>query len=374
MIPALPRFTASAAGCATVSRRKKNAIFEVAARLTLIAEKTRSDKGAGILASAQVERRKALKLGLEQIARGADHEALDRAFAKTGFTVLHEPGDRLENLAILEGLHAFIAGDHPFVLFRRMTAFLGLDYIEKSDAWLSLRIARRRRPKNEDLLIPGDLPDVLRMLARNGQELERVVRTAGRDILSASLAGCPRESLLLVRPLFGKIGGSVLEDNMVFLRARLSTEEIAGAQGAFIDIVREVEDRDETEVGSQGAAISGEIADSGTDPVFVRELTRLVLDLEEKTLRAGVTGMEGVRLAAAMQGMEPAAHERILGSLGKREEKRILDSIDVFDPLSGSDVVRAAGELIIRLRSAAERLGKLTETMKQRMESLERWK
>jgi hypothetical protein len=244
-----------------------------------------------------------------------------------------------------------------------MSAFLGLDFLEKTDTWLAVRIARRRRVKSEDLLVPGELPDILRTLARSEDVFYRVVRTAGRDIMAASLAGCPRESLLLVKPVFGKTGGAILEDNMVFLRSRLSSEEISGAQSAFLEILRD----QETRTGAEAVETAG-VAE--TDPDFVRELTGIVLALEEKIIRAGVTGMEGKHLAAAMQGMEPAAHERILASLGKREEKRILDSIDDFDPLTRTEVASAAGILVARLGAAAEKLGKLPPELKLKLEAL----
>ncbi len=367
MIASLPRFMAATKGCSSVSRRKKNAIFDVAARLTLIAEKARSDGGTGLASSAATERRKALKLGLELLVRGVGHDGLDRSFRKAHLTKTFDPGEALENLVILEGLHAFVAGEHPFIMLRRMTAFLGTEFLEKTDAWLTARIARRRRTKGEDLLVPGELPDILRSLSRQDGRLERVARAAGRDIMSASLAGCPRESLLLAKPAFGRIGGAILEDNMVFLRSRLSTEEIAGAQSAFLEILHE----HEAQEGLDAAEGQGE---TETDPDFVRELTGAILALDEKAIKAGVSGMEGKHLAAAMQGMEPVAHERILASLGKREEKRILDSIDDFDPLTRTEVAAAAVILIARLAAAAEKLGKLPETLKQRLEALRNWK
>ena len=185
--------------------------------------------------------------------------------------------------------------------------------------------------------------------------------------MAASLAGCPRESLLLVKPVFGKLGGAILEDNMIFLRSRLSSEEISGAQGAFLEILRE----HEAKAGIEAAEATG---GTETDPDFVRELTGVILGLDEKVIRTGVSGMEGKHLAAAMQGMEPVAHERILASLGKREEKRILDSIDDFDPLTRADVAAAAGILVERLAAAAGKLGKLPPELGRKFEALLAWR
>jgi hypothetical protein len=54
-----------------------------------------------------------------------------------------------------------------------------------------------------------------------------------------------------------------------------------------------------------------------------------------------------------MQGMEPEAHDHILGSLSKREIKRILDAIDYSDPLPRRAVQGAGKLLASRLFEAA---------------------
>jgi hypothetical protein len=75
-----------------------------------------------------------------------------------------------------------------------------------------------------------------------------------------------------------------------------------------------------------------------------------------------------------MQGMEPVAHERILGVLSKRDERRILDAIDDSNPLPRKAIREAGSELAEKLIAAATKNGmKSSETM-ARLERLRDWK
>lgn len=367
MIRNLPGFVASSAGCQPVSRRKKTAIFEVAARLTLIAEKSRLGGPEVLRNSALLERRKQLKLGLDLCARGMRHESIDAAFRKPAFARSEDPGERLETLVIRAGIHALSEGDHPFLIFRKMTAFLGLEFYAKSNDWLAARITRRRKSRTEELIVPGDLPDVIRELAKDRILFERVIRTTGRDIMSASLAGCPRESLQLIKPVFGKVGGTILEDNMLFLKSRLSTEEIAAAQSTFLEIERTIHNQKQIQDAS-GPETSQAQTDSANIH-YIRELTRIILDIEDRPLKIALSGTEARTLAAAMQGMEPAGHERILSSLGKRDEKRLLDALDNLDLLETPEIQRAATQVLARLSEASIKSGKQSSEIINRINS-----
>lgn len=330
-----------------VSRQKKDALFELACRIALLAEEARSNgEGKAIAKAAQAERRKSLRFGLEALSGGADAEALEQAYEVEPSMKELEAGDLLELALVRIGLKGIALGEHPFVVMRRMTAVLGPDYFDKSSAWMADRL-KRRRGKPMSLLVPGDFPDVVRTLALDGHSLERVLRAGGRGLASAALAGCPQESVELAKPLFGKIGGAVLEDDALYLRGRLSGDEIAQAQAAILELISSLEEGGEVELGEDDELYS--------DPDFVGELTRAVLSLDERALRLALKNPDARLLAMAMQGMEPEAHERILGFLPKKEERRVLDAVDSMILLPRREIEEAARGLADRVIEALKK-------------------
>jgi hypothetical protein len=339
---------AEAASCffdaSKVSRQKKDALFELAARIGVLAADTRSSDKA-IEKAAAIERRKALKAGLEILATGADPEAFDRAFAQSKHRDADgDPGSELEWLLVRAGLRGIADDEHYSIVMRRMTAFLGAEYYDKAEEWLSDR-AKRRRAKGESLVFPGELPDVIRILAMDKRNLERVLRAAGHEISAAALAGCPQESMDLVRPLYGKIGAAALEDDAARMRVRLSSDEIEQAQTAFLEVLRNLDERGELHLGPEDELVA--------DPAYVAAITKAILSLDQTIIKGAFRQAEGALVATAMQGMEPEAHDHILGALSKKETKRILDAIDEADPLPKRAVQGAGMRLAERLFEAA---------------------
>ncbi len=326
-----------------VSRQKKDALFELAARIGLLAELSRGGVAAIAKASA-TERRKPLKAGLELVAAGTSAEGLDLGLEASVPRPRSDPGAELEWVLVRSGLRGIVEDEHYSVIMRRMTAFLGPEYFDKTEAWLAERV-KRRKSRAENLIVPGELPDVIRILAMDKRNLERALRASGRDISTAALAGCPQESLDLARPLYGKIGAAALEDDASHLRSRLSGDEIEQAQATFLEVVRSLEERGELRLGPED--------ELSADPAFVAALTKAVLGLDSSLIKGAFRGVEGALLATAMQGMMPEAHDRILGSISKKEIKRILDAIDDSDPLPRRAVQGAGSELAHRLFEAA---------------------
>jgi hypothetical protein len=334
------------------SRQKKDALFEMAGRIALIAEESRLTQGKALAAAAKAERRKPLRAGLGLVAGGTDAETLDRGLERD--FPAPDQGLALELRLVRVGLRGILAGEHPFVLMRRLCAILGPEYHEKASVWMLSRV-KRRRYRPDSLVVPGELPDLLRSLALAPPSLEKAVRGAGREIAAGALAGCPQESIDLVKPLFGTIGGVVLEDDAAFLRSKLSGDEIAQAQAAFIEIARSLEEAGELDVG--------DFRGTETDPAFVAELTKAIMSADERILKQVLRSSRGCDLVDAMQGMEPRAHDRILGVLTKKEERLILDAIDDSNPLSRLPIMDAGKELAASLRAAlkASKTGKAEE-------------
>ena len=304
-----------------------------------------------------------LKAGLELVATGADAATLDRGLAVSVPRPRMDPGAELEWMLARAGLTGLAAYEHYSVIMRRMTAFLGLDYYDKTEAWLAER-AKRRRSRTESLVIPGELPDVIRILAMGKRNLERAMRASGRDIAAAALAGCPQESVDLAKPLFTKIGAAALEDDAAHLRSRLSGDEIAQAQAAFLEVVRSLEERGELRLGSED--------ELSADPAFVAALTKAVLGLDPSLLKSAFRVAEGSLVATAMQGMEPEAHDRILETLSKKDINRILDAIDDSDPLPRRAVQGAGKELALRLFEAAA-AAKSPRSVLERLAAVRDW-
>ena len=326
-----------------VSRQKEDALFELAARIALLAEQARVSDTA--LAKAAIkESRKSLKVGLESLAAGINAEGLDRVLVGSAPRPNADPGAVLEWMLVRSGLRGIAADEHYSVVMRRMTAFLGSLYFDKAEAGL-LERAKRRKIRPESLVVPGELPDVIRILAMDKRNLERALRASGRDIAAAALAGCPQESMDLARPLYGKIGASTLEDESAHLRLRLSGDEIAQAQSAFLEVLRNLEERGELFLDSE--------EELSADPSFIAALTKAILGLDAAVIKVAFRTAEGVLIATSMQGMEPEAHDHILQALPKKEIRRILDAIDDADPLSRRAVQSAGKELAARLFEAA---------------------
>ncbi|HTX73935.1 MAG TPA: FliG C-terminal domain-containing protein [Rectinemataceae bacterium] len=346
------------------SRQKRDALFELASRIALIAERSRAYEREALSEAALVESRRALRLGLELAAAGAGADSIEAAFAANpSFTGL-DPGEELELRITLVGLRGLLAREHPYALMRRMSARLGPEYFDKAEAWISYRL-KRRHYHPEQLVVPGELPDIIRSLALDPRSLERCLRMAGRELCSAALAGCPQESIELAKPFFGRIGGTILEDDAAHLRSRLSGDEIAAAQSAFAEIVRSLSERGEIELGTS--------ADFGADTAFVSGLTRAVLSLDDRLLRSALRGIDGTLLATAMQGMQPSAHDRILGAMAKRDERRLLDAIDEAQPISGNSIEEAGKRLALRLLNAAK-AGRAPREALDRLSEVKSWK
>jgi hypothetical protein len=319
-----------------VSRQKKDAIFDLACRVTQIAERSRATEGASLAKDAEAEKRKLLRFGLELVAQGADAERLDLAFDHAPVVTELDAGTRLELAAVRAGLGALAAGEHPCRILRRMTAFLGPEYFDKSSAWLAGHLGKRRK-RHQVLLVPGDLPDLVRSLSLDPRSLERTLRAAGWDLAVAALSGCAQESLDLVAGFYGAIGEAAFEDDAEYLRGRLSGDEIGQAQNAFLEVVKNLEAGGELALGRED--------EFSSDPAFVHVLTRAVMALDDKSLRAVFKEGDSRILARAMQGLEPRAHERILELIPNRVSRRLLDAVDDAAILPRRDVLEAGRTL-----------------------------
>lgn len=344
MIRALARgLTSRKRDSRKVTRQKRDALFELAGRIAVLADKARGSPSP-LERAAKAEKRKSLRSALALVAAGADADGLERGMRD--LLAEADPGSRLEIDMVVAGVRGVLAGEHYSLVMRRMAAFLGPEYFDKATEWLSEK-ARRRRARAETLVVPGDMPDVVRVLAIEPRGLEIALRAAGRSVSAAALAGCPKESIDLIKRYFDRIGASALEEDSAYLRSRLSGDEISEAQTAFLEVVRSLEERGEIRLGGED--------ELGTDEAFVAAFTKAILSVGPAAIRAAIRTAEGPLVATAMQGLEPEAHDHILSALPKKETKRILDAVDEADPLPRRAIIGAGRELAARLIAASSR-------------------
>jgi flagellar motor switch protein FliG len=168
----------------------------------------------------------------------------------------------------------------------------------------------------------------------------------------------------LVKPLYGRIGATALEDEAARLRSSLSGDEIAQAQTAFLEVLRNLEERGELRLGDE--------AELTADPAFVSAITRAVLGVEAAVIKGAFRQVGGAIIATAMQGMEPEAHDRILEALPKKEIKRILNAIDDSDPMPRHAVQDAGKALAERLFEAAA-VAKATRSVLEKLAAVRDW-
>jgi flagellar motor switch protein FliG len=168
----------------------------------------------------------------------------------------------------------------------------------------------------------------------------------------------------LARPLYGRIGAAALEDDAARLRSKLSGDEIAQAQAAFLEVLRNLDERGELCLGPEDELV--------VDPAFVAALTKAVLSLDSAAIKGALRSAEGALVATAMQGMEPEAHDHILGALTKKEVNRVLDALDDTDPLPRRAIQGAGKELAARLFETAG-ASKASRTTLERLAAVRDW-
>lgn len=339
-----------------VSRRKKTALFDLAARFCLTVEKAMqgptSDPDswniAVIAQAAEAESRKSARAALGLLASRAHPETVWPALVARNALRFEDQGDRLEAEMVAAGAMAALRGVHPFVLMRVMASRLGQEYQAHASEWITDRLRRRKTPA-EQLIVPGDLPELLDEISADPTLLELALRAAGREMSAAALSGCPDEHIKAAKACFGRIGGAVLGDSIRSYRARLSTDEIADAQAAFSELIRALKaDRDLRVPVKE----SDDDAESLLDPDLVEDLSDLILELDQKLLKSIIAPISASRLAVLFPTMSPAARDRILKESGTMKESRIINALEDMDQMGIHELTREAQSFAQRVLAA----------------------
>ncbi|PKL75614.1 MAG: hypothetical protein CVV27_14470 [Candidatus Melainabacteria bacterium HGW-Melainabacteria-1] len=259
------------------------------------------------------------------------------AFVAAGLSGKASIQEECEVEMIIAGTDLALRKAHPIIIMRTMTAFLGFSAFDAIEKWLAEHFDVRKG-SDEELIIPGDLPDMLQERSRLRGSICQTMRLAGTQLVAATLAGCPRETIEYAKSITrSRLGAALLEWEIRDARNRLSSEELSDAQNAFMELLSSI--RPDAGAGSgQGTADGPRDIDEG----LVSDISNLILELDEHLLKSVVSNIDPKIVASLIQAMEPIAHDRLFSSMASSRSKKILDAIEASAPLSGNELTRRA--------------------------------
>jgi len=237
---------------------------------------------------------------------------------------------------LISGTQLALKNAHPIAVMRAMTAYLGFSVFNDTEAWLVQKFGAKRRDDDE-LIIPGDLPDTIFSFSDNTGLIDLAVRLAGMQLLSAALAGCPRETITVIEEAaFSPLGAIVVDEELRNARSRHASEELSDAQDAFPVLMGSVKDlspRLETEEERWKGSVNTEL---------VSEISQLILELDNRVLKSVVSNLDTRLVASLIQAMEPIAHDRLFSCVASSKGKKILDALEASAPLGENELTRKA--------------------------------
>ena len=351
---------------------KKTAIYlELAARFVLSVSQLQREGSKMIVAAAREERRRILKFSYSLIASSTAPELVRQAFHSAGLSSTAGYPDVCESEMFITGTRLAIAKAHPVAIMRSMTAYLGLQVFDQVESWL-LEHFGQQEEDDEELIIPGDLSEILSERRLSPGQIDLAVRMAGQQLMAASLAGCPRQTIDFVKFLaYSRLGGALLDWNIREARSRLSSDELSDAQSAFMELLGSLDEPSPAELRQEEWS-------SGVDESLVADISSLIMELDEKVLKSVVAGLDPALLASLIQAMEPIAHDRLFSCAPSSRSKKILNALEAAQTLSLNELTRRAqifaqkvlSELAPRNRRGAARSLQLSASLRQHLTSI----
>ncbi|MCE1194955.1 hypothetical protein LWX53_00435 [bacterium] len=316
--------------------RKAASCLESAKRFSLALDKYRAGGKERLAEDMREEKRRLLKFAYSVVAASMPAEQVRRAFASAGFIGKAAPQEECEAEILIAGVKLALKNAHPIVAMRAMTAYLGFSVFDDAEAWI-LEHFGDRRGGGEELIIPGDLPDMLIGREASPGAISQAARIAGPQLVAACLAGCPKEAIDYVLSLICTPVGAILLDGEIRgARNRLSSEELSDAQSAFLELLSSIGGDSKPQAGEEGQW-SPEI-----DRSLVADVSALILELDEHLLKTVLTALDPKLLASLMQAMEPMAHDRLLSTIAPGRSRKVLDALERAVPLSNIELTRSA--------------------------------
>ncbi len=319
--------------------RKADTLLEVAKRFVSAVAEFRNSGKEALAELAREEKRKSLKLAYSIISAGQPEASVRSAFALAGIGTKGSNLDPREVEMLISGTELTLRQVHPIAISRMMTAYAGFSCFEETERWLKEKFGGK--PANsrfmEELIIPGDLPEVVMNGSQSAGEISLAVRLAGPQLVAAACAGCPREAIERIKSAaYDDLGAIMLEAEIAAARDRLSSDELADTQNAFLELLGSVQENSADLLGDDDRR------KESIDPMLVADVSGLVLELDEKLLRVVASSLDARTIADLIQTMEPIAHDRLFSCLPGARGKRILDALENAIPLATPELTRKA--------------------------------
>lgn len=327
--------------------RKTSAYLESAKRFVLAVGEYQSDKShnageAGLSGSMRDEKKRLHKFAYSLIVSGRNASASPTGYVRSAFVAAGLSGkvpihEECEVEMIIAGTELALRKAHPIIMMRTMTAFLGFSVFDAVEKWLTEHFDVKKGA-GEELIIPGDLPDMLQERSSLKGSICHTMRLAGPQLVAATLAGCPRETIEYIKSISrSRLGAALLEWEIGDARNRLSSEELSDAQNAFLELLSSI--RPDAEDGSAWGTAEGP---NDIDEGLVSDISNLILELDEHLLKSVVSDSDPKIVASLIQAMEPIAHDRLFSCVASSRSKKILDALEASVPLSGNELTRRA--------------------------------
>ncbi|MGB4586832.1 MAG: hypothetical protein WBH66_07290 [Rectinemataceae bacterium] len=327
--------------------RRTSAYLESAKRFVVAvgeyqSKSTHNPGEAGLAGAMRDEKRRLYKFAYSLIVSGRHASASPVGYVRSTFVAAGLSGkapvqEECEVEMIIAGTDLALRNVHPIIIMRTMTAFLGFSVFDAVEKWLTEHF-EVRKGFDEELIIPGDLPDILQEGSILKGSISQTIRLAGNQLVAATLAGCPRKTIEYIKSIScSRLGAILLESEIMDARNRLSSEELSDAQNAFMELLTSIRPGTEADSGQDLTDGPRDIEEG-----LVSDISNLILELDEHLLKLVVSNIDPKIVASLIQAMEPIAHDRLFSSMASSRSKKVLDALEASAPLSGNELTRKA--------------------------------
>lgn len=286
-------------------------------------------------------RRKIIKLAYLLLADAGPPWSAEDSFRKAGFFAPSSRVPKHEALMWLEGTSALLEGLHPWLVLLMMSAWMGLEQAEASYSWLK-ELAAAQHTELAEFIVPSEMADMLTDALENPRLIETSLRIAGMPLAASAIAGMPLYHIERILQLMGPIGSALLRELIQSAREKLTSEEIAAALQAFMEIVTARSEMLTAEESEETSSEEQPLTDEATDAELIRTMSELVMELDAKILRSTLATMQNTEVASMLRCLEALAHERVLSIMPPGRQKRVLEALEELGTAGSIRLVRDA--------------------------------
>ena len=319
------------------SSRRVTAYLESAKRFVITISLFQTGGKEHLLAAMQDEKKKLHKFAYSLIASSSPVDYIRSAFVTAGLLGKASLQEECEAEMIIAGTDLALRNTHPIIIMRTMAAFLGFSVFDTVEKWLLEHFGREKH-RDEVLIIPGDLPEIIPGKNSSPGPISQAIRLAGPQLVAATLAGCPQETTDYIKSLaYTHLGEILLDWDIRNARNRLSSEELSDAQNAFLELLVSLHDEPAESMGREKEDWTMDV-----DQDLVADISNLILELDGHVLKSVFSSLDPKLAASLIQAMEPIAHDRLFSSVASSKGKKILDALEAASPLSTNELTRRA--------------------------------